>query len=90
MTTLRTAHTQDAEALRRLAALDSAPALTGPVLLAEVDGELVAALATETDRVVADPFRWTANAVELLRAAAAPTMSGWQRSASLVRRPAVQ
>jgi len=50
-----------------IAALDEAPELEGPVLLAIVGGETVAALAVDDGRVVADPFVPTAHAVSLLR-----------------------
>jgi hypothetical protein len=64
---LRYATTADEPAIRRLAALDSAPALAGSVLVAAVDGQPVAALSLSDGRVVADPFRLTENAVALLR-----------------------
>jgi hypothetical protein len=41
-----------------------------PVLLAEVDGQLLAALALSDGSVVADPFHRTADLIELLRARA--------------------
>jgi hypothetical protein len=63
---LRTAHADD-QTVRRLAALDDAPELVGPVLLAVVDGKPVAALALDDGRVVADPFVRSAHAVSLLR-----------------------
>jgi hypothetical protein len=63
---IRAARGSDGEALERLARLDSQRPLTGDVLLVEQDGELVAALAA--DRVIADPFRPTADIVALLRA----------------------
>ena len=66
---IRRADASDTRALRRLAALDSAPApLAGPdVLLAEVAGEIVAAYDNESARAVADPFLPTAGLVDLLR-----------------------
>src|SRR5215207_5476063 len=64
---LRLAGPADRPALERLAALDSAPALHGPVLVAEAGGALRAALALSEDRVVADPFAPTAQLIELLR-----------------------
>jgi hypothetical protein len=64
---LRRAHREDADVVRRLAALDDAQALTGPVLLALVDGDAVAALSLHDGRVVADPFVATAEPVSLLR-----------------------
>jgi len=64
---LRLAHADEQPALLRLAALDSAPAPRGAVLVAIVDGELLAALALDSGRAIADPFRHTAHLVELLR-----------------------
>jgi hypothetical protein len=63
---IRLARDDDAAALARLAALDSARPLTGEVLVAELDGELVAALAARSGRTVADPFRPTAALVRAL------------------------
>jgi hypothetical protein len=68
---IRTAHESDGEALRRLAALDSSSVPAGDVLVAEVDGELRAALGVRGRQVVADPFHPTAGLVELLAARAA-------------------
>lgn len=51
----------------RLASIDSAPVPSGPLLLAEVDGELRAALAVTDGGVIADPFVPTSTLVELLR-----------------------
>jgi hypothetical protein len=62
---IRAARGSDGEALERLARLDSQRPPTGDVLLAEQDGDLVAALAG--DRAIADPFRPTADLVALLR-----------------------
>jgi hypothetical protein len=64
---IRPADASDARALTRLAALDSAAApLAGPdVLIAEVDGQPVAAL--HHGEAIADPFRPTASVIELLR-----------------------
>lgn len=62
---------RDRRALRRLADRDCAAPLTAPVLGAEVEGEVRAAICLETGRVVADPFRPTADLVELLRTRAA-------------------
>jgi hypothetical protein len=65
--TIRVAAPDDAEALRRLAELDSARPLTGHLLLAEQRGEPVAAISLGTGSVVADPFRRSADAAHLLR-----------------------
>jgi hypothetical protein len=64
---LRTATAHDHGELVRLAALDTAEVPAGRVLLAEVDGEAQAAVEVATGRVVADPFRPTADLAELLR-----------------------
>jgi hypothetical protein len=65
--TIRRADLADLAALDRLAALDSAPAPTGDHLVAEVGGELWAALEIGSGRVIADPFRPSGELVELLR-----------------------
>jgi hypothetical protein len=49
----------DRESLRRLAALSRSPLPQGPVLLAEVDGDPVAAIGIFDGRPVADPARST-------------------------------
>jgi hypothetical protein len=70
--TIRPGYADDASALARLAALDSAsgvPAL--PLLVVEVDGELRVALSLRDGTVVADPFFPTLNLIELVRAHAA-------------------
>jgi len=56
----------DGASLRRLIERDSADAPQGRLLGAELDGELVAAVSLGDGAVVADPFRATAAAVELL------------------------
>jgi hypothetical protein len=65
--TIRMAVPADAAALGRLAELDSTrrPAPV-PMLLAEVGGELRAALALDGGPAIADPFRPTAELVALL------------------------
>jgi hypothetical protein len=65
--TIRMAVPGDGAALGRLAQLDSAPA-RGPVamLVAEVGGELRAALPLDGGRAIADPFRPTAELVAIL------------------------
>jgi hypothetical protein len=66
--TLRFGSTTDQKSLARLAALDSAEPPGRRVLLAEVDGRLLAALALSDVRVIADPFHQTADLIDLLRA----------------------
>jgi hypothetical protein len=63
---IRAADGADGIALHRLAALDSARVPTGDLLVAETDGALVAAHAPGTCATIADPFRHTADVVELL------------------------
>lgn len=65
--TIRAAYADDESSLRRLAILDSAPVPAGPLLVAEVEGELRAALAIDGGAVIADPFHPTAGLVDLLR-----------------------
>lgn len=67
---VRRATGADAPGLRELATLDGARPLTGEVLVAEVGGELRAALSLEDLRLVADPFRPRTMAAELLLARA--------------------
>jgi hypothetical protein len=61
----------DRAALERLAILDERSVPPPPHLLAVRDGEPCAALSLVTGEVVADPFRRTAELVELLRCHAA-------------------
>jgi hypothetical protein len=68
--TIRFADSLDGRALVRLAALDSAEALRLPALVADVEGELRAALSLVDRSVIADPFHPTLELVELLRARA--------------------
>ena len=67
---LRRASHHDAAALTRLAQLDSAPRPSGEMLVAELDEQIVAAVPFDGGRAIADPFRPTAELVELLRAQA--------------------
>jgi hypothetical protein len=64
--TLRYAAPADAEALDRLAQLDSRRTPRGLVLVAEVGGELWAAISLDDHHAVADPFRPTGELVALL------------------------
>jgi hypothetical protein len=63
---IRAARGSDGEDLRRLAELDSARVLAGDVLIAEAEGAVVAAHSPATGMTIADPFRRTAEVVELL------------------------
>ena len=64
---IRIARQDDYADLWRVATLDSALVHEGPLLVAESDGELVAALSLTDGGVIADPFRRTAAAGDLLR-----------------------
>jgi hypothetical protein len=68
--TLRHAVRADADELDRLAALDSSRAPRGVVLVAELGGELWAAVSLDDMHAVADPFRPTGELVALLVARA--------------------
>jgi hypothetical protein len=64
--TFRISGPADDHALARLAALDSAKPPDGPVVLAEADSRVVAALPLRSGRAIADPFEPTADLVALL------------------------
>ncbi|HEY2771394.1 MAG TPA: hypothetical protein VGI87_12535 [Solirubrobacteraceae bacterium] len=72
--TIRRGYADDSAGLFRLAALDSAEVPAGPLLLAEVDGELHAALSLADGSAIADPFHHTVGLLELLRTHAAATL----------------
>jgi hypothetical protein len=91
---IRHALDEDVRTLAGLAILDSRAELTGPALLAEVDGVARAALDLDDGSVAADPFAPTAHLVELLRlrakgiAAADGTRESWRsRAKAIARRP---
>ena len=65
--TVRRAVADDAARLERLAALDSASLPRSPLLVAEMNGRLLAALPLDGGPSIADPFAPTAALVELLR-----------------------
>jgi hypothetical protein len=68
---MRRAQVADAARIRELARLDDKRLPAGPFLVAEVSGEIVAAVSLSSGTVVADPFRFTGDAVEILRLRAA-------------------
>jgi hypothetical protein len=78
--TLRYAAAADAERLQMLADLDSAPAPSGPALVAEVDGRLRAALALDGGAAISDPFHRGTELIELLRMRASQLGRGARRS----------
>jgi hypothetical protein len=65
--TIRHAGDADLPALERLAALDSHRIPSGELFVAEVEGQLLAAVSRDTGAVIADPFEHTAAIVDLLR-----------------------
>jgi hypothetical protein len=86
--TIRMAVPADAVALSRLAQLDSAPAPRPvPMLVAEVDGELGAALPLHGGRAIADPFRPTAELVAIMTERARQLAPPPTRRAAWRRRP---
>jgi hypothetical protein len=68
---VRQAASRDDARIKQLARLDDRRLPEGPFLVAELGGDPVAALALPTGTVVADPFRRTADAVDMLRLRAA-------------------
>ena len=74
--TLRPATAADAPWLERLAGLDSRRVPDGTLIVAERDGQLVAAVAEQTLDTVADPFQRTADVVALLRRHAVARRNG--------------
>jgi hypothetical protein len=84
--TIRPAYADDAAAIHRLAALDSAQPPASPLLLAEVDGELRAAVAVHDGTAIADPFFPTVELVTLLRGHAAAAGAGLVSGRGDVRR----
>jgi hypothetical protein len=85
--TIRMAVSSDAPALSRLAQLDSAPPPEPvPMLVAEVSGELRAALPLDGGRAIADPFQRTAELVAMLLERARPLEPSAPRRAARRRR----
>ena len=66
--TIRHAFPDDSLVLLRLAELDSAQPLVAPVLVAEVDGDVLAAVSLRDGALIADPFHRTQALVALLLA----------------------
>jgi hypothetical protein len=79
---IRAATAADGPVLTRLAALDSKRVPFGPTLIAEMDGEPVAAMSLRDGEVVADPFVRTAELVRLLQVHAAAVADTSERSAT--------
>jgi hypothetical protein len=82
---IREASLADSRAIDALATLDSSRRPHGRLLVAEVDGDIVAALPIQGGRAIADPFRHTSEAVALLEARAAQLRGRRRRRAPLLR-----
>jgi hypothetical protein len=85
--TLRRADRGHADALRRLAGLDSHPLPPGPFLVAERAGAVEAAVSLSTGELLADPFRRTAEIAALLRCHAAEARVAPEDDSLLARHP---
>jgi hypothetical protein len=87
--TVRFATPEDARDIERLAQLDSGSVPTGPALVAEIEGELVAMLPLDRGRALADPFRPSAELTRLLELQRAQLRGedGRRRRRFMVRRP---
>ena len=68
---VRRATARDAARIRTLALLDDRRLPDGPFIVAELAGEAVAAMSLSSGQIVADPFRRTRDAADLLRMRAA-------------------
>ena len=63
---IRSVHSDDEPAVGCLAVLSERPLAPGRHLIAEADGEVLAARSLETGEVFIDPFRATSDLVDLL------------------------
>ena len=84
--TVRHAHASDAAAIASLAALDSARTPEMPLLVAESDARIIAALPLGSGRPIADPFAPTSELVDLLRLREAQLRAAERSSAPAPRR----
>jgi hypothetical protein len=64
---IRRATPEDDQPLKALAIIDSSLPLSGEVLVAQLDGAVMAAISLMDGRAIADPFRHSADTVEILR-----------------------
>ncbi len=86
---VRLARAEDERAIQRLAALDASKVPTGRVLVAEADGEVIAAMSADGTRRAADPFRWTSEVMALMEMRAAQ-LAGADEAPATVTGRAVQ
>jgi hypothetical protein len=80
---LRLCRVADDPTLERLAILEGRPAPAGRFVVAEVGGEVVAAVSLNSGSVLADPFRATAHLVPLLELRASQLAPDVRRSRGL-------
>ncbi|MGH2982114.1 MAG: hypothetical protein ACRDKV_08745 [Solirubrobacterales bacterium] len=74
---IRTARAGDQATITRLSELDGHRRLqSSPLLVAELDGEVLAALPLDGGNAIADPFRPTADLVEMLELRAGQLLDG--------------
>jgi hypothetical protein len=83
---IRPAYPDDASTLVRLAALDSQRPLAGSAVVAERDGRILAAIALDGGRTIADPFAPTADLIALLKLHAADTARSFAGRWDILRR----
>ncbi len=69
--TIRPLREEDVPAVELLAELEERPVPRGPLLLAEVEGTIAAAIGLEGGETVANPFSKSASAISLLHVRAA-------------------
>jgi hypothetical protein len=88
--TIRMAYPDDRAALERLARLDARPLPSEPLVVAEVGGDLWAAVSIRDGGAVADPFQPSGALVDLLQArraqlASAPRPTSLRRVGAALR-----
>jgi hypothetical protein len=86
--TIRRARPADAAAVRRLAQMDDRRLPRGELLVAEVCGEIRAAVSLADGSAIADPWRRTDDLVALLRLRASGTPQPRRRPGTLRSAPA--
>jgi hypothetical protein len=83
---IRPAYPDDAPTLARLAALDSQRPHAGSMVVAERGGRILAAIALDGGRTIADPFVPTADLVALLKLHAADSARSIAGRRDILRR----
>jgi hypothetical protein len=87
---MRRATAADSARIWELARLDDKRLPAGPFLVAELAGEIEAALSLSSGTIVANPFRLTADAVAMLRLRAAQVSDGGEIAERRVYRSAAR